>query len=302
MHHKLRNIDLNLLLTFDAIYRHGMLTEASDELSLSPSALSHALSRLRETFDDPLFVRRSNKMQPTLLAVSLSKGISSALNTLTSCLNIHEDFSPENSHQTFIFSATDYTTSAFFPSLISKINEIAHNVKIKIIYSSAFDSMEELNSGKIDFAVGFQEVDISTSNGIQSMECFDDEYVVAVRKNHPFITHELTLENYLKVQHVVVKPWNEDKGFIDKVLERENIKRKIAVELPSLLSAPIIVSKTNLAITLPLKGFREIFNTEDLVIFKPPLPLPGYTLKVYYNQTLTNTKGHDWMKGLMSSI
>ncbi|MDK6932419.1 LysR family transcriptional regulator [Klebsiella aerogenes] len=292
----LRRIDLNLLLIFDSLYRHGNVTKAAYELSLSPSALSHALNRLRASLDDPLFVRTGGCMVPTLKAESIAASISAALGSLSSCLHGPEHFEPEKSRECFTFAATDYTAAVILPSLIARVNSLAPGITIKIIYSRDFNADEDLLSGKVDFALGFEEEQKAPRRGIESITCLTDEYEVAVRCGHPDIHDTLNHELYLSVGHVVVRPWLESRGVIDRYLESQQVRRRVVVELPSLMIAPFIVSNTDLVITLPKRGISSVFDMQNLVVFTPPFPTPQYILKAYYSPAIGNSLGHIWMR------
>ncbi|EPB2247657.1 MULTISPECIES: LysR family transcriptional regulator [Citrobacter] len=292
----LRKTDLNLLLIFDSLYRHGSVTEAANEMALSPSALSHALNRLRASLDDPLFVRTGGRMVPTSKAESIAANVSAALNSLSTCLHEPEHFEPEKSRETFTFAATDYTAAVILPGLIARVNSLAPGITIKLIYSRDFNADEDLLSGKVDFALGFEEEQKNPRRGIESITCFTDDYVVAVRRGHPEIYDSLTHERYLNAGHVVVRPWLESRGAIDRYLESQQVRRRIVVELPSLMIAPLIVSNTDLVITLPKRGISSVFDMKNLVVFTPPFPTPQYILKAYYSPQLSNSPGHLWMK------
>lgn len=298
----LRKVDLNLLLIFDSIYRHGSVAEASRELALSPSALSHALNRLRQALGDPLFIRTGGRMLPTVKATGMAINISSALRSISFCLHDSERFEPENSQGTFTIAATDYTAAVILPALVARVNHLAPGITIRLIYSRDFNANDDLLSGKVDFALGFEEEEKHSRNGIESMSCFTDDYAVAVRRGHPEITNVLTQELYLRTGHAVVRPWPESRGVIDRYLESQHVRRKIVVELPSLMIAPLIVSQTDLAITLPKRGICSIFDMKDLVVFAPPFPTPQYVLKVYYRIASGNTPGMVWMRELIKNV
>lgn len=296
MHAALRKLDMNLLLVFDSLYRHRSVTGAASELALSPSALSHALNRLRASLDDPLFIRSGGGMVPTAKAASIAARVAAALGSLSSCLYEHPSFEPASSAETFTFAATDYTAAVILPPLISRINHQAPGITIKLLYSRDFNADEDLLSGKVDFALGFEEEPRLSRRGIDAINCFTDDYVVAVRKGHPLITDSLSRERYLEAGHVVVSPWMESRGAIDRFLEKQQVRRRIMVELPSLMIAPIIVARTDLIITLPKRGIASIFDMKDLVVFTPPFPTPQYMLRVYYSAVLSAAPSHQWMK------
>jgi DNA-binding transcriptional LysR family regulator len=296
VHHLLRNLDLNLLPVFDAIYRHRSVVSAANELAISPSALSHALARLRVSFSDDLFLRQGSRMQPTSRAEEVAAVISSALGQLTSGLSGHEVFAPASSSRQFTFAATDYTAAVLFPSLIARLQQSAPAMRVRILYSKQYDAVDDLLTGKADFAVGFEEEDMLPRQGLEALELFRDDYVVAVRQENPLVGNTLEAQHYLALGHVVVKPWNEPQRTIDSYLQQQGVSRKIVAELPSVMSAPFIVYSTDLAITLPRRGVEKLFDTTKMKIFPPPFSIPGYTLKLYFSPSRVNTASHSWMK------
>lgn len=302
MHSFLRNLDMNLLVVFESLYRHGSVTDSANELALSPSAFSHALNRLRMSLEDPLFVRTSGRMTPTAKAESIAPIISDALSALSLCFHKQDAFTPEKSTESFTFAATDYTAAVILPSLISRVNRLAPGITIKLVYSRDFNADEDLLSGKVDFALGFEEEQKLLRRGIDAITCFTDDYVVAVRQGHPDIRGTLTKEQYLCAGHVVVRPWMESRGVIDRYLEGQQVRRRILVELPSLMIAPLIVSQTDLVITLPKRGIESVFDMKNLTVFSPPFPTPQYILKAYYSSTFDNSAGHIWMREQIMQI
>ncbi|BBQ84221.1 MULTISPECIES: LysR family transcriptional regulator [Enterobacteriaceae] len=302
MHHNLRLLDLNLLLVFDALYRLGSVTEAASELAISPSAFSHALARLRVALEDPLFVRQDSQMQPTPRADALFPAISRALETLNGELGKVDSFDPATSTQTFTFAATDYTAAVFFPELIARLQAAAPGIRVRIIYSREYDALEDLLAGRVNFAVGFEEEKVQPRHGLASLALFTDDYVVAVRKGHPLAGETLTPETYLQLGHVVVSPWNEHHRPIDSYLLSHHVSRNTVVELPSVMSAPFIVSRTDLAITLPRRGVHQLFDTRQLALHAPPFPIPPYTLKVYYRPSNGQAKAQQWMLAQIAAL
>ncbi|MCU6677327.1 LysR substrate-binding domain-containing protein [Leclercia tamurae] len=215
---------------------------------------------------------------------SIAAKISGALGSLSSCLHEPGHFEAGKSRETFTFAATDYTAAVILPALVARVNRLAPGITIKIVYSQDFNADDDLLSGKVDFALGFEEEQKLPRRGIESMTCFTDDYVVAVRHGHPAIQDSLTQEHYLSAGHVVVRPWMETRGMIDRYLESQQVRRRIVVELPSLMIAPLIVSRS------------------DLVVFAPPFPTPQYTLKAYYSPAPGNSPGHLWMRAQILAI
>ncbi|WP_255573492.1 LysR family transcriptional regulator [Deefgea tanakiae] len=303
MHDPLRQLDLNLLLIFDALYRHGSVAKAANELCISPSAFSHALARLRDSLSDELFVRFGNRMQATIRAEQIAQVVGDALGALSTCLPSTSAFDPATSTQTFVFAATDYTAFALLPMFIAQLQHFAPGLSIKVVYSNGQDSYDDLVAGKVDFVLGFAEEFGSSRDGIGAIECFTDDYVVVVRKDHSTIRSEPSLVQYLSARHVVVTPWNEARGVIDRALEKLGLHRNIAVQLPSLMAAPFIVGSSDLLITLPHRAALALSTAAAVRLFPTPFSAPQNVLKVFFNVKHSKIAGHNWVsKQILQAI
>lgn len=147
MHSILRRLDLNLLLVFDALYRLRTVARAAEDLSIGSSAFSHALSRLRSAFNDELFLRAGGVMSPTPRADELSGSIAEALQLLSKGIGDASTFDPSTSEQTFIFSATDFTSFALLPTLIAHIEQVAPRVQFRVVASQSRNAISDLTAG-----------------------------------------------------------------------------------------------------------------------------------------------------------
>ena len=256
LHSDLRRLDLNLLLVFDALLRRRSVSAAADELAMSPSALSHALARLRAALGDDLFVRIGHAMQPTAYAERLASAVSAALETLSQGLAEAGGFQPERSERAFVIAVTDYTAFAVMPRLLARLQLAAPSVRFKLVHSRGRESAEGLAAGRIDFALGYVEDIAEPAAGIESFDWLEDRYVAIASRGHPGIRDRLSLAQYLAARHVVVTPWDETRGGIDRALERQGLRRDVALQLPSVLAAPFIIAETEWIMTLPRLAAR----------------------------------------------
>jgi DNA-binding transcriptional LysR family regulator len=296
MHAALRRLDLNLLLVFDALYRHRSVASAADELALSASACSHALSRLRGVLGDDLFVRYGSAMQPTALADQISQAVADALRLLSDHLGAAAPFVPATSTQTFTLAATDFTAFALLPALMARLQTLAPNLRVNVVYSSHRDSLEDLAAGRAHFALSFADADNDSFEGVESLACFTDEYVVVARKPHPRISRTLSIEQYLHEKHVAVLPWASSGSVIDAALLKSGFRRNVAVQLPSLMAAPFIVAETGLLLTLPRRAAAQLSKATPLAIYPTPFESPDYTLNVHFHARHAGMAAHEWMR------
>lgn len=302
MHSTLRQLDLNLLLAFDALFRLGSVAAAAAELAMSPSAVSHALARLRAAVGDELFVRSGNAMQPTAHAERMAEPVAAALGLLARGLDQARGFEPASSLRTCVLGATDYTAFAVLPRFIARMQELAPQMRFKVVHSRARDAAEELAGGQLDLELGYAEDATETSPGIEHFDLLVDHYVVIASRHHPRIRGKLSLKQYLAQRHVVVTPWNEASGSIDKVLAREGLQRDVALHLPSVLAAPFIVARSSLLMTVPRHAAQVLQDAAAIRSFPTPFQAPQYTLRGYQHVKYSRNRAHAWLREQLLAV
>jgi len=297
-----RRLDLNLLVLFDALYRLRTVQAAASEVAMSPSAFSHALSRLRESLKDELFVRVGSTMTPTAVADAVAPSVAQALKLLDDGLRGAGRFDPAASDRSFVFAATDYTTLVLFPGLTAYLREAAPGVRLQVLQASRKVPFEALASGAIDFALGYTEEGSTMPAGVHDFGWFTDRYMVIARSGHPSAQGRLTLEQYLSARHVVVTPWGEARGAIDHELDKLGLAREVAVQVPSVLAAPFIVASTDLLMVVPLRAARLLQGVVPIDIHEPPFEIPPYQLKAYCHAKRIGEPAHRWMRETMLRV
>lgn len=300
MHSSLRRIDLNLLLVFDALHRRRSVTAAAEELALSTSAFSHALSRLRTALHDELFLRAGGAMQPTPRARELADGIGEALQLLSQRIGDASSFDPARSDHTFVFAATDFTTFSMLPAVVAAVEREAPGIKVQVIPSQGRDVLADLTQGA-HFVLGFSDEVSPPPEDVESLEAPSDDYVVVARQGHPRLGQRLSLKRYLAERHVVVRPWRSEASVIDTTLAAQGHMRSVAVELPSVMAAPFIITGTDHLITLPRQAAHQLAASALVVLFEAPFPTPRYTPTVYYQRRHAHLAWHRWMRNQMHS-
>jgi len=302
MHPALRRLDLNLLRVFDALYRQRTVFAAACELAISPSAFSHALGRLREALGDELFVRLGNGMHPTPRADALAACVGEAMQGLAEGLDRLEAFDPARSQRTFVFAATDYTAFVLLPGLMARLQRIAPGIRLRVVHGGRKVSLEDLASGRIDFALGYSEERDALPAGVESRVWLVDRYVVIAAREHPRIRGALDLEAYLAEKHVVVTPWGETRGVIDLVLDGLGRQREVALRLPTVMTAPFVVGAGELLMTVPLRAAEALARAADIALYPAPFPVEPYSLRLYCHRKLARTEAHGWMLGQLREL
>ncbi|EOV9549079.1 LysR family transcriptional regulator [Cronobacter sakazakii] len=298
MHPSLRRLDLNLLPVFDAIYRHRSVRKAADELAMSTSALSHALSRLRTTLNDPLFYREGHRMCPSVYATQLAPSIASALKFLNQELTPQPEFDPASSTECLQIAITDFTAFCIFPALMHRLQRDAPGLRFELRYLPHSPALNELLAGEMDLALGFSAPEDIRHAELDEINWLEDDYVVISNPRRA----QLTFEDYLAARHVVVTPWNEKQGVLDSQLEQMGYTRHIALKTPSMLGAPFIVAESDLLMALPRFAAQKLLPATDLRIFELPFEIPSFEVKIYSHQRSGKRGATDWLKSVLQAL
>lgn len=298
MHPALRRLDLNLLLVFDAIYRHRSVRMAAEELIISTSALSHALTRLRTALNDPLFYREGHRMCPSVYATQLAPAVSSALTFLNQQLSPQPDFAPLVSTDCLQIGITDFTAFCIFPPLMQQLQSTAPNLRFELRYLPHSPALTELLAGEVDLALGFNALNENEHPDLEVCNWQTDEYVVISHISRK----QLTLADYLAAKHVVVTPWNETQGVLDLELQHLGYTRHVAVKTPSMLSAPFIIEQSDLLMAIPRSAAEKFIRTAQLKIFDLPFAVPPFEVKIYSHIRSGKRGATHWLKEELQKI
>ncbi|WP_105169459.1 LysR family transcriptional regulator [Pseudoalteromonas sp. T1lg23B] len=291
-HSLLPNIDLNLLKLFASLYQSGSVSKTAQELNLSQSACSHALTRLRQRLDDDLFIRIDNEMVPTVFAQQIAQSVLPALQLLSDGLNPHETFNSDHS-TTFTIATTDYTAWCLKP-LVRHFSVQYPQINLRFVSLEQRIPQEALKNGTLDFACGFSHQQEHSESVVDHL-WFEDQYITAVSKQHPLAQYDkLTLEQFLMFQHILIAPWNETKGIVDVMLAKIKKSRAIAVTVSHVLIAPYYLAQSPYLLTLPKAYAQQVAQPLDLKLLSPPLSIPSYKIKLYLHKTRQSDPRLTW--------
>ncbi|NWN92585.1 LysR family transcriptional regulator [Marinobacter adhaerens] len=291
-------LDLNLLHVFDTIYREGSLTRAAKALHLTQPAVSHSLSRLREHFDDPLFIRRGNEMVPTPLARRFLESMKPGLNQIQGAVNQFHAFDPASQRKTYSLGLRDVLESTFLPQLMQRL---APYPELEIVSrrTPRRDMETQLAAGKLDFAV---DVLLPVSSQTSHELLRQDRLVVLARSSHTLAARALTMEGYLSAQHVLVSSRTEGPGLEDFELSRLGVQRDIRLRCQHYYAACRVVEATDLLLTMPETYARIISERADITIMDPPADLPSLDVHLYWHKAYDQEPALTWFRQQLRKI
>ena len=290
----LSRIDLNLFTVFDAIYREGGITAASKRLHLSQPAVSHALGRLRELMNDPLFERHGNEMVPTPLARTLAVTIGQSLGNLEQMMHRAGRFDPANSQRQFTIAVREAQESAFLPTLLAQLASTAPNIDVAAIRIERRDLEDDLQSGELDFAI---DVSLPLSADVRRETIGASPLVVLARAEHPAIRGSLDLETYLAQEHVLVTGRRRGRGYEDSALAKLGVTRRIRLRCQHYAVANEVVARTDLVATMSRKQAETVNKANQLLAFPVEIaPLESY---LYWHARSEDDPACRWFKGML---
>ncbi|MDP1657547.1 MAG: LysR family transcriptional regulator [Hylemonella sp.] len=291
-------MDMRLLTIFDEIYKTKSVTRAGQNLDLPQTSVSLALGRLRQQFNDPLFVRTSKGMEPTPHAKELVKPLRQALQILQAATRQQVVFEPALSERQFRISMTDFSHLEFLPSLINRVSERAPSVQIEILRITP-DTASLLESGDSDLAVGFMpELDA----GFFQQNLFQQNFACVVRKTHPRIGTRMTENLYKRESHVVVTAAGTGQDLIEKTLTRKGIQRKIALSLPTLPGLGNLLANTDLVATVPVRVAQTLVRIAQVKLLAPPIAFPSFMIKQHWHERYQHDPANRWLRSQMADL
>jgi len=246
-------LDLNLLVVFDTIYAEANITRASRRLNLSQPAISHALGRLRQMVEDPLFIRHGRQMTPMPLARRMIEPVRQSLQTIEATLTKGHRFAPSSAVKHFTVGMRDALEAAVLGGLMRTIARSAPRVTISSVRVERRDLERELSAGTIDAAI---DVLLPLPEEIRRQRLGTEWLTVVARRRHPKVGTKLTLDAYLNLEHVSVSSRRRGLSAEDFELGRQNLRRRVRLRCQSYFAACRTVSETDLVLTMPQRHAR----------------------------------------------
>lgn len=295
----IRNVDLNLLVVFDALARHRSVGRAGEALGLSQPAASAALARLRLTFDDALFVRAGTLMRPTPRALELAPAVHRVVEAINSEILQQAAFDPAIADRSFTILTPDIGEVAFLPGVLRRLRKEAPQVRLLASALPRQAAAEALESGEADLAVGFFP-DLQKA-GFFQQGLFKTSYsCITCGKSGPAVTR-LTLKQYLAARHVVVRPDGRE-HMLDRFLDTKGWRRHVTLELSHFMSLLALLPGTDLIATVPediaTVMERHVPIRRIAMPFKPPV----IDVQQFWHRRMRHDPANRWLRELFHEV
>jgi DNA-binding transcriptional LysR family regulator len=295
----IKRLDVSLLLIFRELARERRTTVVANRLGLSQSAVSHALARLRDVLKDPLFVRRSNGLEPTGRCLEYLPKVESLIGLARELVEGNAAFAPATTTRTFTLAGRDMVLAKIMTPLIARVRREAPSAHIGFRAAAGVRALEHLERREADIAFGtFGKL----PNSLVAERLFKESFKVIARKNHPGLRRGLDLKRYLALDHLLVSFEAGYVGRIDHALRQRGLSRNVVASVPLFLEAFAAVGHTDLIATVPECLARTHATDFGLLVRNCPVKLESFDVLAVHSSGAANDGGLAWLRGLVRDL
>lgn len=289
--------DLNLLITLDALLSEGSVAGAARRLGLSPSAMSRALQRLRDSTGDPLLVRSGRGLVPTPRAVALREQVSGLVQQALQALSPATTLDLGKVNRRFTLLCSDGFVENFGPRLLQRVGSEAPGLHLSFLLKVRRDS-SYLRDGTADLETGV--IGKGTAQALHARALFRDHFVGAVREGHPLQTGDISLARYAACGHVADSRHGHGHDPVDVALEALGTHRHIVTSVAGFATALALARNTDLVATVPERHTRYLRT--GMATFPLPLAVAEITLSMLWHPRLDADPAHKWLRSVVHAV
>jgi DNA-binding transcriptional LysR family regulator len=294
-------LDLNLLRVLVTLDEQRSVSRAAVKLGRSQPAISAALAKLRKFFDDPLFLRSGNLMQPTSRAAGIVSSARAVLARIEAEIIATPVFDPAVSDRPVRLALSDVGEVVFLPAILQRLRTLSPKATVCSVSLPAPEVSHELERGGIDLAIGYFP-DLLKSNCFQQV-LFTDGFAGLIRADHPIATNRLTIKQFLQLEHAVVRVESRTEEVIERFLAKHKIKRRVVLTTPHFASTPMVVAHSDLLVTVPEPLARYFSNAStNLRVVGLPFDLPRIELRQFWHHKLHSDPRNRWLRTMIYNL
>lgn len=294
-----RRLDLNLLVTLEALLAEQNVTRAASRLHLSQPAVSAQLARLRQLFDDPLLIPVQRGMTPTARALELLAPLRQALDQVRATVTTHQQFDPAHTELTVHIACTDYLQAAAVHPLMLRLSRDAPGVRLGVRHLDVAHLEEQMVRGDVDLALMTPH---TAPPGLRTRPLFRERYVLAGRQGHPVLREGLAVEAFAALEHVVVSLRGGNfVTAVDHALAAMGHTRRVVLSAASFLSVPDVLRDSDLVALVPsrlLEGRRGA----GLMCIEPPFPVEGFDVHMVWHERSHGHTAQRWLRDAVAQL
>ncbi|WP_338618125.1 LysR family transcriptional regulator [Achromobacter sp. E1] len=295
----LKDVDLNLLVVFNELHKHGRVSAAAESLGISQPGVSNALARLRKLLGDELFLRTSRGMVPTPYAESLAQPIADALAALHGTLNARVAFDPARSERAFVIGVNDVGETYFLPRLMRALDQVAPSVTIRTVRTTSIDVRDEMERGRMDLAMGFLP---GLKGGFFQRRLFRQPYVCIFRQDHPLARSGVSARQFRAAEHVAIVSEGTGHGVVDEVIARAGIRRRLRLTVPHFMAVGPVLQATDMIAVVPQRFADCACGPFGLASAPCPVKIPESVINVFWHARNHREAANQWLRQVVVDV
>lgn len=289
----MKSTELNLIPIFVAIYEEQNLSKAANRMDISQPAVSKALARLRDIYDEPLFHRTTSGVEPTAFASDIYPALSAALKNFTSTLSSSRDFDPKSSQRVFSIACVSSASYELMPKVMNLISQVAPGIALEIHPLFTEDYESDLRLQRHDVIVGMTPMG---RNLLKHEVVLNEELVVVCREDHPRLGDTIKMDEFLKEDHVVVSRWHARKSLLSSEHFEDLEKRRIVYRAAGVVEMMPVIESSDYIGVVPISAVRCFSEKYRLRTLLLPFELPDLDLCMIWHPSRTNESSHKWLR------
>lgn len=294
-HINLAQVDLNLLVALDALLAERSVTKAAARIGIGQSAMSHNLARLRDLFGDELLTRGPKGMQPTPRALALADPVRIALAQIETLVSRDETFNPATAARVFRIGLPDSVEVLVGPALLTYVCAHAPGIRFRFYAAEGQGLLDHLDADRLDLGIG-----VGAFAGGQAHHkrrvLATDSYLVMFNAQKIDIETPISLEDYVRVPHVLTSLRLGERGVVDEVLEQMGLKRHVALVTPRFVAVPFLVAGSPVLTTMHARLAIYFADQLGLSLSPPPIELPKLTTSLLWHASYDRDPAHVWLR------
>jgi LysR family transcriptional activator of mexEF-oprN operon len=291
-----RNSDkFELLVTFQALLEHGSVVSAAKARGMSQSATSKHLIKLRNWFNDDLFVRTAGKMQPTERALQIAQSSNTIIKSIDALSEI-QHFDPSQLSGEFTIATTDEVGDRLLPKLVKELEQEAPKLSLRLLPLEQDYSEKKLEHGQVDLVI---TVNWHAPDLLMQKKLFSDEFVCLMSVKNPLAQQKLDLENYANASHALVAPLGILRGYPDEYLAQNGMRRFIKVAVPMFSQINYTLIRDDLIVTVPARVAAQAQKDPNLISKPIPFKMPRIDYYMFWHSRYNNAQSNSWLRKLV---
>ena len=295
-HVDLSRVDLNLLVSLDALLEEGSVTKAAARVGIGQSAMSSCLARLRRLFDDELLTRTPDGMRPTPRARKLAEPVRATLRQVQDLVHREERFDAATVARTFTVSLPDSVEVLLGPRLVALLRAEAPGIRLLLRSVESDRILEELDADRVDLAIGFfSEGQVHHKRRL----LYRDSYVVLFNEALVGVSPPISLDDYLRFAHVLTSLRETAHGVVDDALARIGRSRTLAVTTPRFLVVPFLVRAAPVIATMHARLATSFASGLGLAVSPVPVALEPVAVSMLWHSSYDRDPAHRWLRDVL---